>query len=235
MDILGLCRLSKLVYSEDDKKIKKDSGLTNIEIVEQGNYKYFIGEREGMLIISIRGSANKPNWIRNFMINSKKGVHTGVSQGSDEIMKTLLPTLKGFKDKEIVFGSHSLGAGLSLVVAKKLKALGYTIRKVVSYEGLRVFRTNIDFDIDTIYTVVSGDAVPCMPPKKFGYKSVGKRIYFNKRGNLAPYNPLHLVKGVILGWTKKYYGIGQSHSVDTIINHLNNNKDKLIKRDLWFI
>ncbi len=233
MTLLELARLSRMVYGHNDI-INSDSGLKNLEITEVKDYKYFIGESDDAIIIAIRGSANVDNWANNLKFKSKKGIHMGFEHGRIIILDSLAKKKAlSYDNKKIIITGHSLGSALSLLVGDTLTSMGYQDVKVVGFESPRAVKKDKAINVDFTSTIVAGDLVTGSPSKRLGYKTVGTKIYFNNKGNLAKFNPFHLIKASILGWTKKKYGFSESHSISTVINNIIKNKDKLIKKGLW--
>ncbi len=233
MNLLEMARLARLTY-QHNAVINSDSGLTNLKIVEIEDYKYFIGESKDEIIISIRGSANFDNWITNLKFIPKKNIHRGFDAGKSLLIDSLakIPNLI-YNDKKIIIIGHSLAAALSVLVGDSLVLMGYNDIKVVGFESPRVVKKGKKLRIPFISTIIAGDIVTGLPSKRLGYKTVGTKIYFNNKGNLAKFNPFHLLKASYKGWFKKDYGLTESHAIDTVIKNIANNEKQLIKKGLW--
>ena len=134
--------LARAIYKTTDDGFKNKL-LTNgvefdvIKIIERNYLKCAILEINNQIHITFRGSANADNWIgTNFEFfleeigeNTGMKVHGGFQNAVRVFLDDIYEIVKNC-GKRIVFGSHSLGASVSLLTADRLYDMG--IRNIYS-------------------------------------------------------------------------------------------------------
>ena len=135
-----LLLLSELAYKRNsrikDETIKAGLGVAIIRKVKK--LKYIIVKYDKQIYIAIRGSANKNNWMTNFIFWKKKTIYGKIPFGFykaarliyNDISKAVTSSYEG----KINISGHSLGAALAFLVAMMLeRERGLDVDNVRSY------------------------------------------------------------------------------------------------------
>ena len=115
-------------------------------------------------------------------------VHNGLNRALDEIWADVEVALSKDSHAPLFITGHSMGAGMTLMAAARLRDKNRTIQGVYAFGAPRV--GNDDFAAEfseklgarTWRYVNDEDIIARIPSTKMGYKHVGQLIYFNEAG-----------------------------------------------------
>ena len=174
-----LCNCTKMVVVEDEK--------TDTEC--------FVRIRDGLVIVTFRGTDSKRNWINNFCFakrsvpydNTDTGirVHEGFLRTYRSVRKKIHDLIPQGACRVIVTG-HSLGAALAVLCAVDIQ-YNFPHKDVQAYlfgcprVGNKAFSKSYNKRVFKTLRIVNGnDIVTKVPPALFGFKHVGIPIYTGK-------------------------------------------------------
>ncbi|OLN86975.1 Lipase [Colletotrichum chlorophyti] len=146
------------------------------------------------IVIAVRGSNNLRNWISNVLFFFDKcdfvddcKVHTGFSNGYNEIKSALLASVKSAKAANpsytVVAVGHSLGGAVVTIAAADLRRSGYPT-DIYTYGSPRVgndaFANFVSKQAGAEYRITHiDDPVPRLPPILFGYRHTTPEYWLN--------------------------------------------------------
>lgn len=189
-------RLSQIAY-RTPQRAKEDVaafGLTNFQDFSGPSTQAFIADNGTHKYLAFRGteSTNHVDWMRDAQFKPIAGVfgtmvHSGFRRALDEVWDDLLPNLTS-DNRGLIITGHSLGAGLAVLAAARLAASNNDVDHVYTYGSPRVGLK--DFSIaygavlgsNTFRVINHIDIVTRVPLLLQGYRHVGRRVYFDGRG-----------------------------------------------------
>lgn len=195
--------LAALAYSDSHEHVKDrttDLGLDSLEVLfdEGTDTEGIIARDDDHLYLVFRGteSRNPRDWLTDADFQPTAGplggqVHSGFLRALDAIWPTVVDSaerLRGYRT--VVVTGHSLGAGLATLAAARCAELMLPVAAVHLYgaprPGLDDFRDAYDAMLgEYTYRFVNHiDIVTRIPLLIQGYRNVGRRMYFDRRGRL---------------------------------------------------
>lgn len=159
------------------------------------------GPLENGCVISVRGSEDFANWIKNIEITvdsmsdvcdgckAEHGFHSVWHEIDDEIIQDLSELGCGPGEDPIFITGHSLGAAVATVATLELHSKGFDVRAAYFFESPRVgnkaFAEYFDsqFNGQDVWRIThNADPVPSVPDG-FGYHHTGQEVFFDKHGD----------------------------------------------------
>ena len=184
-------KLSSYAYMDEKtaKPLAKELGYLKNKLISNGSAQCMIFTNKEDIVVAFRGT--EPTQFKDVLADMKAWKHRSKTAGwvhdgfYDEVKKVYDDTLayiNASPTKKLYICGHSLGGGMSMVVAARLQD---RVEAVYTYgcprTGDRVWRSNCSF---THYRFVnSNDVVPKVPLKIMGYKHYGNLQYINYYGD----------------------------------------------------
>lgn len=189
--------LSRLAYRESNEAKEGAAGLGLDEFLffdGLNSTQAFTAANAGNRFLVFRGTeaANPRDWATDSRFQpialAAGSVHSGFNGGVEEVWPEIVAEMAG-DDRPLTITGHSLGGGLALLAASRLKEAGTPPADVYVYGcprvGLTDFRDGYDGTLrDVTYRIINHiDIVTRVPLLTQGYRAPGQRMYFDRSGD----------------------------------------------------
>jgi len=236
--------LSKLVYSSDEKYVKKRAKSLGFGVVEyynsDGAQAYRFSSREDIVIVC-RGT--EPTCfndiradLRAYPVRSEaiSRVHLGFKQEVDDIWPRVREDIKNKKKKNLWFAGHSLGGAMATIMASRCyhdKKLADPV-EIYTYGSPRVGWPGYVTSLGPMTHhrwVNNNDVVTRVPFWILGYRHHGTTHYINAYGNVRHLTFEQRLKdkfrGFVYGLRNGSIDFFADHSIDAYLAAIKNYRD----------
>ncbi len=205
---LLLARASSLVYSTDEKEIRrmlKSWGFRRFRMISVGETQMFVAGNDKALIAVFRGTEkNLDDWLSDAKARLTGGplgmIHEGFGLALSAVWAQVLEAIKDYQDagQGLWISGHSLGAALATLATAKflekpaqIPGLKTQVRGLYTFGSPRVgngdFVKNLNnlFRSQSFRFVNNEDIVSRLATRlPLGYDHIGQDYYIDKDGNL---------------------------------------------------
>ena len=182
-----LCNCTKMVVVEDEK--------TDTEC--------FVRIRDGLVIVTFRGTDSKRNWMNNFCF-AKRSVPYDNTDTEIRVHEGFLRTYRSVRKKihdlipqgacRVIVTGHSLGAALAVLCAVDIQ-YNFPHKDVQAYlfgcprVGNKAFSKSYNKRVFKTLRIVNGNDIVTKVPFAFmGYRHVGAKLKIGKNAGILPFS-----------------------------------------------
>ena len=160
--------------------------VTRVITLLSVDVRYFIetDHKSQTQTISVRGTADKPNFWEDFEIALIKDpilgrvIHGGFQRDALSVWADAKPHLR--QDYSIRLTGHSLGAAIALILGAYADAEGFTVSRIINFGQPKVTSEELSPKLSPVTTRVINnlDPVPMLPPPGFipQYRHLGPEV-----------------------------------------------------------
>ena len=180
--------------------VVKSWGFSQFRFFDHKETQAFVCGNAKTILIAFRGTEPKKlkDWVSDVKARKVKGpvgqVHRGFKGALTKVWPNLIDYVGTIRknNQKLWLTGHSLGAALATLAAARARLEeGVPVRGLYTFGHPRTGDERFARGLDSalpglVYRFVNNnDVVPRVPPRKLGYKHVGRFVYFTNKGTIT--------------------------------------------------
>ena len=239
---LLFAEISMLSYLPDGEAqpVFRAVGFDDVQYIERDGAQVYILATERDLVVACRGTEpNEWNDIRadanalTDLAETVGRVHRGFKREVDDVWPELEDVLRD-EDRYVWFCGHSLGGAMAQICAGRcqLSDIAANATEVATFGSPRVGTKRYiqHAKVRHLRWVNNNDIVTRVPPRWFGYRHAGNRMYLNSTGEFMKYTPAQRGKDRWAGfWTgvkQRKFDHFSDHAIAAYVSHIRSSADR---------